>query len=44
MLVVWVPDRNLLDIHYSGQEEADQVLGSIEDFVPEDWGLPPYLP
>lgn len=40
--VIWVPDANLLDVEYSGEEKADQVLRSLEDFVPEQWGLPPY--
>ncbi|RDB25150.1 (DL)-glycerol-3-phosphatase 2 [Hypsizygus marmoreus] len=43
MSVVWVPDHNLLDVGYSGQEQADQIIRSIEHFVPEEWGLPPYL-
>jgi len=42
MTVVWVPDPNLLDVEYSGIEQADQTLKSIEEFVPEEWGLPPY--
>ncbi|KAE9408652.1 HAD-like protein [Gymnopus androsaceus JB14] len=42
MAVVWVPDPNLLDVEYSGSERADQMLKSIEEFVPEEWGLPPY--
>ncbi|KAL9711509.1 hypothetical protein Ac2012v2_004579 [Leucoagaricus gongylophorus] len=42
MSVVWVPDQNLLDVGYSGEERADQTLKSLEDFVPEQWGLPPY--
>ncbi|KAG6911159.1 hypothetical protein DXG01_003899 [Tephrocybe rancida] len=42
MSVVWVPDANLLDVEYAGKERADQILTSIEDFVPEEWGLPPY--
>ncbi|KAF8913707.1 HAD-like domain-containing protein [Mucidula mucida] len=42
MKVVWVPDSNLLDVAYDGEEIADQILKSIEDFVPEAWGLPPY--
>ncbi|KAJ7760980.1 HAD-like domain-containing protein [Mycena metata] len=42
MSVVWVPDANLLDVEYSGEEKADQTLKSLEDFVPEEWGLPPY--
>jgi hypothetical protein len=40
--VVWIPDPNLLDIEFSGPEKADQILKSIEEFVPEQWGLPPY--
>ncbi|KAG5640764.1 hypothetical protein DXG03_007258 [Asterophora parasitica] len=39
--VIWVPDSNLLDV-YTGSEQADQIHRSIEDFVPEEWGLPPY--
>jgi pseudouridine 5'-phosphatase len=40
--VIWVPDANLLDVEYHGTEKPDQTLKSIEDFVPEQWGLPPY--
>jgi pseudouridine-5'-monophosphatase len=32
----------LLGVEYAGIERADQTLKSIEDFVPEEWGLPPY--
>ncbi|KAJ7933842.1 HAD-like domain-containing protein [Mycena leptocephala] len=42
MSVVWVPDTKLLDVEYSGEEKADQILKSLEEFVPEQWGLPPY--
>ncbi|KAJ7139057.1 HAD-like domain-containing protein [Mycena epipterygia] len=42
MSVVWVPDANLLNVEYSGEEKADQILKSLEEFVPEQWGLPPY--
>jgi len=42
MSVVWVPDTNLLDVGYSGDEQADQMLKSMSDFIPEQWGLPPY--
>ncbi|KAJ7680903.1 HAD-like domain-containing protein [Mycena polygramma] len=42
MSVVWVPDANLLGVEYSGEEKADQILKSLEDFLPEEWGLPPY--
>jgi pseudouridine 5'-phosphatase len=41
--VVWVPDENLLSVGSSQlTEKPDQVLRSLEDFVPEEWGLPPY--
>ncbi|TFK44312.1 HAD-like domain-containing protein [Crucibulum laeve] len=43
MSVVWVPDANLLDVGYSGEEQADLMIKSIEDFAPEEWGLPPYV-
>ncbi|KAJ7502384.1 HAD-like domain-containing protein [Mycena galericulata] len=42
MSVVWVPDTQLLSVEYSGEEKADQILKSLEEFVPEQWGLPPY--
>ncbi|KAF9010675.1 HAD-like domain-containing protein [Cyathus striatus] len=42
MKVIWIPDVNLLDVEYKGDEKADQVLRSLEDFKPEEWGLPPY--
>ncbi|KAG6895450.1 hypothetical protein C0992_001186 [Termitomyces sp. T32_za158] len=42
LAVIWVPDANLLDVDYTGKERADQILKSIEDFVPQEWGLPPY--
>jgi len=41
--VIWVPDPNLLNVEYSGTEKPDQMLKSLEDFVPEEWGLPPYV-
>ncbi len=40
--VVWVPDSNLLGVEYTGDEKADATLSSIDDFLPEKWGLPPY--
>nr|GAT46901.1 predicted protein [Mycena chlorophos] len=48
MNVVWVPDPNLLAL--SGAEKAkeqgslqpDSVLASLDVFVPQEWGLPPY--
>ncbi|KAH0828008.1 HAD-like protein [Lanmaoa asiatica] len=42
MSVVWVPDSNLLALEYSGKHIPDQTLRSIEEFRPEEWGLPPY--
>ncbi|KAG7446618.1 HAD-like protein [Guyanagaster necrorhizus] len=42
MNVVWVPDSNLLGVKYTGEEKADVTLRSIEDFIPEKWGLPLY--
>jgi pseudouridine 5'-phosphatase len=42
-VVVWVPDENLLDVDSSQlTEKPDQVLRSLEAFVPEEWGLPPF--
>ncbi|CAL9089478.1 unnamed protein product [Musa acuminata var. zebrina] len=38
MNVIMVPDPCLDASH---QKEADQVLGSLMDFKPKDWGLPP---
>ena len=41
--MVWVPDENLLSVGSSQlTEEPDQVLRSLEAFVPEEWGLPPF--
>ena len=40
--VVWVPDANLLEVDDKGQEKPDQTLRSLEDFKPEEWGLPAY--
>ncbi|KAH9055538.1 HAD-like protein [Lactarius vividus] len=43
MSVVWVPDENLLNVRCSQSgEQPDQILRSLEQFVPEDWGLPPF--
>jgi len=45
MGVVWVPDQNLLDVGSSQiTERPDQLLRSLEAFVPEEWGLPPFDP
>ncbi|KAI0745927.1 HAD-like protein [Earliella scabrosa] len=45
MNVVWVPDANLLSLggeETSVDERPDLTLNSLEEFVPEQWGLPPY--
>lgn len=44
-LVVWVPDPNLLEVGDNENtilQKPDQILKSLEDFNPEEWGLPPY--
>ena len=42
-VVVWVPDQNLLNVgSLQAAERPDQVLRSLNDFVPEEWGLPPF--
>jgi len=43
MNVVWVPDENLLSVGPSqDKEKPDQILRSLEAFIPEEWGLPPF--
>ncbi|KAI9457411.1 HAD-like domain-containing protein [Russula earlei] len=43
MSVVWVPDENLLSIRPSlAIEKPDRILCSLEDFIPEEWGLSPF--
>ncbi|EKM54782.1 uncharacterized protein PHACADRAFT_197213 [Phanerochaete carnosa HHB-10118-sp] len=54
MNVVWVPDPNLVALgtndnadattSLSTVEQPDQTLKTLEDFKPEEWGLPPYDP
>jgi pseudouridine-5'-monophosphatase len=41
-LVVWIPDPNLVKLGTVVAEVPDQVIQSMEDFKPEEWGLPPY--
>ena len=43
IVVVWVPDKKLLDVEYSEKEKPDQTLASLEEFIPEEWSLPPYI-
>jgi hypothetical protein len=42
LMVVWVPDTNISNIEYSGIEQPDLIIKSLEGFVPEEWGLKPY--
>jgi pseudouridine-5'-monophosphatase len=42
VLVVWIPDPNLAALTTADELGADETLGSLEEFVPESWGLPPY--
>ncbi|GJE92849.1 HAD-like protein [Phanerochaete sordida] len=52
MNVVWIPDPNLVAVgtndnadgttSLSTVEQPDQTLKSLEEFKPEEWGLPPY--
>lgn len=47
MNVVWIPDANLVALTESSTtsstiEQPEQTLRSLEDFDPEEWGLPPY--
>jgi pseudouridine-5'-monophosphatase len=40
--VVWVVNQNLPRSADFVDEKPDLVLNSLEEFVPEEWGLPPY--
>ncbi|CAE7202941.1 unnamed protein product [Rhizoctonia solani] len=42
MNVVWIPDPNLAALTSAEELGADETLQSLEDFIPESWGLPPY--
>ncbi|PWN31919.1 HAD-like protein [Meira miltonrushii] len=44
MKVVWVPDPNLAALLKNDGEDLHptQTLSSLEDFKPEQWGLPPF--
>jgi len=42
MSVIWVPDENHSVTEYTGDEQPDLILKSLEDFVPEEWGFQPY--
>lgn len=38
--VIWVPDIGLSALHPGETFGAAQVLKSLEEFKPEQWGLP----
>lgn len=45
MQVVWIPDHSLFDMDVlknNNELKPVQILGSLEDFKPEDFGLPPF--
>lgn len=41
-IVIWVPDEGLLAAAGDEQVHATQRLSSLDDFKPEEWGLPAY--
>jgi len=42
MKVVWIPDPELAALYPPSEVATTATLNSLEDFVPEEWGLPPY--
>ncbi|KAG8967484.1 hypothetical protein FRC05_002079 [Tulasnella sp. 425] len=44
MKTIWVPDEKLRALAPNETYGADCILESLEQFKPEDWGLPPYDP
>ena len=42
LTVVWVAVPELRALEAGGDVAADQILQSLEEFRPEEWGLPPY--
>ncbi|KZT61983.1 HAD-like protein [Calocera cornea HHB12733] len=42
MNVVWVPDERLRALDPENTYGADQIIQSLEEFKPQEWGLPPY--
>lgn len=40
--VVWVAVPELRALEAGTDATADQILQSLEEFRPEEWGLPPY--
>jgi len=43
MQVVWVPDIRLTALEDGKALKPQQILTSLEEFQPEEWGLPPYV-
>ncbi|KDQ21580.1 hypothetical protein BOTBODRAFT_207674 [Botryobasidium botryosum FD-172 SS1] len=44
MNVVWIPDPELTVLYPPSEVATSATLNTLEDFVPEEWGLPPYSP
>ncbi|KIJ49593.1 hypothetical protein M422DRAFT_225452 [Sphaerobolus stellatus SS14] len=42
MNVVWIPDTRITSLDESKDLRPQQTLRSLEDFKPEEWGLPAY--
>lgn len=41
-VVVWVAVPELRALDTGADLSAEQILQSLEEFRPEEWGLPPY--
>ncbi|KAH6914427.1 HAD-like domain-containing protein [Coprinopsis sp. MPI-PUGE-AT-0042] len=44
MQVLWVPDPHIQDLVAGLDEQPDKTILSLEEFKPEEWGLPPFDP
>lgn len=42
--VVWIPDPELTALYPPSEVVTSATLTTLEDFIPEEWGLPPYSP
>jgi len=42
LVVVWVAVPELRALDTGADVAADQILQSLDEFRPEEWGLPPY--
>lgn len=40
--VVWVPDTKVVKLEDGEALHPGEILSSLDDFIPEKWGLPPY--